>query len=196
METFPQESCKLALSIKFDMRAATESRQDMSTAIYVVLQWVTRGCSEIHDELPYQPSHLAMNFLRVALITLILLLSCSMVDAQNKSPTVRSIVQEPETSFEADVAATRRVIDQQGAPCLLVAHSYGGAVITEAGNDPLVIGLVYVAAHMPDKGESEADDGKRFPSDLSRSNAIKKTADESQESMNSEASLSLAMAKW
>src|SRR6201990_1511607 len=85
-----------------------------------------------------------------------------------------SIVQEPETSFQDDVAATRRVIDQQDGPCVLVAHSYGGAVITEAGNDPLVVGLVYIAAHMPDKGESEADNGKRFPSDLSKSNAIKK----------------------
>src|SRR6202021_2791862 len=57
------------------------------------------------------------------------------------------------------------------------AHSYGGAVITEAGTDPSVAGLVYVAAHMPDAGENEADDGKRFPSDLSKSGAIKKTVD-------------------
>jgi len=54
---------------------------------------------------------------------------------------------------------------------------YGEAVITEAGTDPTVAGLVYIAAHMPDAGENEADDGKRFPSDLSKSNAIKKTAD-------------------
>ena len=88
-----------------------------------------------------------------------------------------SIVQEPETSFKEDVAATKRVLAQQDAPCILVAHSYGGAVITEAGTDPSVAGLVYIAAHMPDAGENEADDGKRFPSDLSKSNAIKKTAD-------------------
>jgi pimeloyl-ACP methyl ester carboxylesterase len=88
-----------------------------------------------------------------------------------------SIVQEPETSFREDVAATKRVIAQQDGPCILVAHSYGGAVITEAGNDPSVVGLVYIAAHMPDAGENEADDGKRFPSDLSKSNAIKKTPD-------------------
>jgi pimeloyl-ACP methyl ester carboxylesterase len=88
-----------------------------------------------------------------------------------------SIVQEPETSFQADVAATKRVIAQQDGPCILVAHSYGGAVITEAGNDSSVAGLVYIAAHMPDVGENEADDGKRFPSDLSKSTAIKKTAD-------------------
>lgn len=88
-----------------------------------------------------------------------------------------SIVQEPETSFQDDVAATKRVIAQQHGPCILVAHSYGGAVVTEAGTDPSVVGLVYIAAHMPDAGENEADDGKRFPSDLSKSTALKKTAD-------------------
>jgi pimeloyl-ACP methyl ester carboxylesterase len=88
-----------------------------------------------------------------------------------------SIVQEPETSFKDDVAATRRIIALQDGRCILVAHSYGGAVITEAGMDPSVAGLVYIAAHMPDAGENEADDGKRFPSDLSKSSAIKKTAD-------------------
>src|ERR1700735_3166070 len=88
-----------------------------------------------------------------------------------------SMVQEPETSFKDDVAATKRTLALQDGPCILVAHSYGGAVITEAGNDPSVVGLVYVAAHMPDTGENEADDGKRFPSDLSKSTAVKKTAD-------------------
>jgi pimeloyl-ACP methyl ester carboxylesterase len=88
-----------------------------------------------------------------------------------------SIVQEPETSFKDDVAATKRVLAQQDGPCILVAHSYGGSVITEAGTDPSVVGLVYVAAHMPDAGENEADVGKRFPSDLSKSTAIKKTED-------------------
>ena len=88
-----------------------------------------------------------------------------------------SIVQEPETSFKEDVAATKRMIAQQDGPCVVVAHSYGGAVITEAANDPKVMALVYVAAHMPDAGESEAEDGKRFPSDLSKSTAIKKTTD-------------------
>src|SRR6184192_4311098 len=88
-----------------------------------------------------------------------------------------SIVQEPETSFTDDVAATKRVLAQQDGPCILVGHSYGGAVITEAGTDPSVAGLVYIAAHMPDVGENEADDGKRFASDLSKSAAIKKTTD-------------------
>jgi len=88
-----------------------------------------------------------------------------------------SIVQEPETSFSDDVTATKRILALQNGPCILVAHSYGGAVITEAGTDPAVAGLVYIAAHMPDTGESEAQDGKRFPSDLSKSGAIKKTTD-------------------
>ena len=88
-----------------------------------------------------------------------------------------SIVQEPETSFKEDVAATKRTLALQHGPCILVAHSYGGAVITEAGTDPSVVGLVYVAAHMPDSGEKESEDGKRFPSDLAKSGAIKKTSD-------------------
>jgi len=88
-----------------------------------------------------------------------------------------SIVQEPETSFKDDVAAVKRALAQQEGKCILVAHSYGGAVITEAGNDSVVAGLVYIAAHMPDAGESEAESGKRFPSDLSKSGAIKTTAD-------------------
>jgi pimeloyl-ACP methyl ester carboxylesterase len=88
-----------------------------------------------------------------------------------------SVVQEPETSFKDDVAATKRVLALQDGPSILVAHSYGGSVITEAGTGPSVVGLVYVAAHMPDGGENEGDDGKRFPSDLAKSGAIKKTPD-------------------
>ena len=139
-------------------------------------------------------------------ITLLLLLACFKLSAQNEQHRLRnivlvhgawadgsgwkgvyeilvkdgynvSVVQEPETSFKEDVAATKRVLGQQDGPCILVAHSYGGAVITEAGADASVAGLVYIAAHMPDAGENEADDGKRFPSDLSKSTAIKKAAD-------------------
>ena len=88
-----------------------------------------------------------------------------------------SIVQEPETSFHDDVTAVKRILALQNGPSILVAHSYGGAVITEAGTDPSVVGLVYVAAHMPDSGEKESEDGKRFPSDLAKSGAIKKTPD-------------------
>ena len=65
-----------------------------------------------------------------------------------------SVVQNPTTSLSDDVAVTRRAIAAQQGPVLLVGHSYGGVVITEAGNDPKVEGLVYVAAFAPDKGES------------------------------------------
>ena len=88
-----------------------------------------------------------------------------------------SIVQIPTISLADDVAVTKRAIATLNGPVILVGHSYGGAVITEAANDPKVMALVYIAAHMPDSGESEAEDGKRFPSDLSKSNAIKTTVD-------------------
>jgi pimeloyl-ACP methyl ester carboxylesterase len=67
-----------------------------------------------------------------------------------------SIVQNPTASLADDVAATKRVIAEQKGPVILVGHSYGGAVITEAGNDPSVEGLVYVTAFAPDRGESVA----------------------------------------
>ena len=67
-----------------------------------------------------------------------------------------SIVQNPTLSLADDVAATKRVLSRASAPIVLVGHSYGGVVITEAGNDPRVAGLVYVAAFAPDKGESVA----------------------------------------
>lgn len=65
-----------------------------------------------------------------------------------------AIVQNPTISLADDVAVTRRVISAQSGPVILVGHSYGGVVITEAGNDPKVAGLVYIAAFAPDKGES------------------------------------------
>jgi len=67
-----------------------------------------------------------------------------------------SIVQNPTLSLADDVAVTRRVLSAQQAPVVLVGHSYGGVVITEAGNHPNVAGLVYIAAFVPDKGESVA----------------------------------------
>jgi len=75
-------------------------------------------------------------------------------EALKKSGYAVTIVQEATTSLGEDVAATKRVIAAQNGPVILVGHSYGGAVITEAGNDPKVAGLVYVAAFAPDKGES------------------------------------------
>src|SRR5437667_12827262 len=114
---------------------------------------------------------------RQSLCIVLLLLSCCPLSAQNDERRVRdivlvhgawadgsgwkgvydilakdgykvSIVQEPETSFQEDVAATKRILALQDGPCILVAHSYGCAVIPEGGAEPSVAGLVYVAAHM------------------------------------------------
>jgi pimeloyl-ACP methyl ester carboxylesterase len=65
-----------------------------------------------------------------------------------------AVVQNPTLTLEGDVAATRRIVDAQDGPVVLVGHSYGGAVITEAGTDPNVVALVYIAAFAPDAGES------------------------------------------
>src|SRR5216684_4292381 len=67
-----------------------------------------------------------------------------------------AIVQNPTLSLADDVAVTKRTLAAQDGPVILVGHSYGGAVITEAGNDPKVVGLVYITAFAPDKGESVA----------------------------------------
>ncbi|WP_035486029.1 alpha/beta fold hydrolase [Geminicoccus roseus] len=74
-----------------------------------------------------------------------------------------SIVQNPLTSLADDVAATRRVLARQDGPAILVGHSYGGTVITEAGVDPKVAGLVYVAALAPDAGESTGEQFAQIP---------------------------------
>jgi pimeloyl-ACP methyl ester carboxylesterase len=74
-----------------------------------------------------------------------------------------SIVQNPLTSFEDDVAATRRVLARQDGPSILVGHSYGGSVITEAGSDSGVVGLVYVAAFAPEIGQSTLDQYAEIP---------------------------------
>src|SRR5882757_7857809 len=71
-------------------------------------------------------------------------------------------VQQPETSFEDDLAATRRVLDKAG-PCVLVGHSYAGMIITEAGVHPAVKGLVYVVAFQPEVGESAGALNGRIP---------------------------------
>ena len=75
-----------------------------------------------------------------------------------------SVVQQPETSLAGDVAATIRIIDRQTGPVVLVGHSYAGAIITEAGRNPQVASLVYVAAFVPDEGESLMALLKRTPS--------------------------------
>ncbi|MEP9390278.1 alpha/beta hydrolase [Mesorhizobium sp. KR9-304] len=73
-----------------------------------------------------------------------------------------SIVQNPLTSLADDVAATRRVLARQDGPAILVGHSWGGSVITEAGTDPKVAGLVYVSALSPDAGETTAQQYEGF----------------------------------
>ena len=65
-----------------------------------------------------------------------------------------TIVQNPTLTLDDDVAATKRVLDQKNGPVILVGHSYGGAVISEAGNHPKVAALVYITAFAPDRGES------------------------------------------
>jgi pimeloyl-ACP methyl ester carboxylesterase len=99
-------------------------------------------------------------------------------DILTKSGFNVTMVQEPETSFTDDVAAVKRALDLQDGPTLLVGHSYGGSVITEAGIHPKVAGLVYVAAHAPDIGENESALGKGAPSVLAMTDgAIKSTPD-------------------
>jgi len=75
---------------------------------------------------------------------------------QAKDYTVTA-VQQPLTSLEEDVAITRHVLSMQKGPTILVGHSYGGVIITVAGNEPNVAGLVYIAAYAPDEGEGIAD---------------------------------------
>jgi pimeloyl-ACP methyl ester carboxylesterase len=86
-----------------------------------------------------------------------------------------SISQHPLTSFDDDVTAVKRTLAMQDGPVILVGHSYGGAIITAAGNDPEVKGLVYIAAHALDEGETEAANGKKFPN---ATKAVKKTPDD------------------
>lgn len=89
-----------------------------------------------------------------------------------------TLVQEPLTSLADDVAATKRILDLQTGPTILVGHSYGGSIITEAGVHPKVVGLVYVAAHAPDVGEDESALGKKTPSALAmKQGSIQSTPD-------------------
>ena len=85
-----------------------------------------------------------------------------------------AVVQHPETSFAEDIKYTNALIDQQSGPVVLVGHSYGGHIITEAGNNPKVAALVYIAAFAPDAGESAAKIEQDVPP---ASKGIKKTGD-------------------
>jgi pimeloyl-ACP methyl ester carboxylesterase len=88
-----------------------------------------------------------------------------------------SIAEHPLTSFDNDVTAVKRIVDMQDGPTILVGHSYGGAIITDVGNDPKVVGLVYIAAHALDTGETEVANGKLYPNAISKTTDVKKTAD-------------------
>ena len=72
-----------------------------------------------------------------------------------------SVVQNPTVTLEDDVAVTRRAIDAAGEPVILVGHSYGGAVVTEAGTHPNVAAVVYITAFVPDAGESRSTPSSR-----------------------------------
>lgn len=85
-----------------------------------------------------------------------------------------AVVQPPMTSLSEDVTATRRILDLQDGPSLLVGHSYGGMIITEAGNAANVAGLVYIAAFQPDSGENLLDLAERI---APATTGIKATAD-------------------
>ena len=90
-----------------------------------------------------------------------------------------TIVQEPLTSLAEDIAATKRAIDQQTGAVVLVGHSYGGSVITDAGADPKVKTLVYVAALQPDAGEASGQLLSKFaaPNDAMRAAANRANPD-------------------
>jgi pimeloyl-ACP methyl ester carboxylesterase len=131
--------------------------------------------------------------IRQSVCVILLLLTCGALSAQNPKRGVRnivlvhgawadgsgwkgvytilvkdgynvSIVQEPETSFQDDVTAVKRILALQDGPSILVAHSYGGAVITEAGSGPSVAGLVYIAAHMPARKSQRTESASRASS--------------------------------
>nr|WP_314581898.1 alpha/beta hydrolase [uncultured Pseudomonas sp.] len=85
-----------------------------------------------------------------------------------------SVAAHPLTSFNDDVTAVKRILAMQDGPTILVGHSYGGAVISNAGEDSHVAGLVYIAAHALDVGETEAANGKLYPN---ATKAVKKTDD-------------------
>ena len=86
-----------------------------------------------------------------------------------------SVAEHPLTSFGDDVTAVKRVLAMQEGPTILVGHSYGGAIITDVGNDPKVVGLVYIAAHALDEGETEVANGKKIPN---ATKAVKRTTDD------------------
>ena len=87
----------------------------------------------------------------------------AVADILKKDGYTVSVVQHPETSYAEDIKSTKAVIDRQSGPAVLVGHSYGGSIISEAGNDPNVAALVYIAAFALDEGDSCASIEQALP---------------------------------
>jgi pimeloyl-ACP methyl ester carboxylesterase len=125
--------------------------------------WMAAACAALLGVIPPTTKVTAQEGPPPAAVKTVLLVHGAWADGSSWSKVVPLLeakglnvvaVQIPLTSFSDDVSATQRAIDLEQGPVLLVGHSYGGAVITEAGNDPKVAGLVYVSAVAPDQGES------------------------------------------
>jgi pimeloyl-ACP methyl ester carboxylesterase len=140
----------------------------------VVLSILALSGLNAHSRIAAPPKITARSVLkRAGMIRNIVLVHGTFVDGSGWKPVYEilvgagyrvSIVQQPLTSYAGDLAAVQEVLGMQDGPCVLVGHSYGGSIITEAGNNPKVAALVYIAAHAPDEGETEAGNGKRYPS--------------------------------
>jgi pimeloyl-ACP methyl ester carboxylesterase len=142
--------------------------------VVMVIVMLKVGCFSTNQNFDFKKENI--NYLK-APVKSIVLVHGAWVDASGWKPVYEiltkngydvTMVQEPLTSFKDDVAATKRVLDLQKGPCILVGHSYGGSVITEAGIHPNVVGLVYIAAHAPDVGENEGALGKLMPSAIQK----------------------------
>ncbi|HEY2028890.1 MAG TPA: alpha/beta hydrolase [Myxococcales bacterium] len=146
--------------------------------------WIKQNLFRVHAALPLLAVLALGSAASAAPVKNIVLVHGAFVDGSGWRPVYEilerdgysvSIVQQPLTGLEEDVAATRRILERQGGPAILVGHSYGGAIISAAGNEPNVVGLVYIAAHALDDGETESANGKLYPA--AARDAITKTAD-------------------
>ena len=142
------------------------------TAGALVLSICLLGSSHAQSASDADAKSSATNDSNVPGVTNIVLVHGAFVNASSWSKVIPLLeakglhavaAQIPLTSFADDVAATKRAIALQDGPVLLVGHSYAGAVITEAGNDPKVAGLLFVAAFAPAEGESVSDIAKTYP---------------------------------